>query len=115
MNEQLRERLDDEYTTRRIQRIQREFGYEGDIVSGTNIRTVMLGCAVSGVTEHERALAVGAAMEMHEELGRLRALADEVDRMVISLGPLAERGLRAQAATIRNRLMRARASREEVR
>ena len=38
MNELMRARLDDEHLTRRVQRIQREAGYEGDIVSGTNVR-----------------------------------------------------------------------------
>ena len=107
VNALLRARLDDEHLTRRVQRIQREAGYEGDIVSGTNVRTVLLGTAISGVTEHERALATGAAMEMHEELLRLRALADEVDRVVTALGPLAERGLHTQAATVWGRLKRA--------
>jgi hypothetical protein len=108
VNGQLRARLDDEHATRRIQRVLRELGYEGDVVSGTDIRTVLLGTAIAGVTEHERALATGAAMDMYEELLRLRALAEEVDRVAAALGPLAERGLRTQAATVRDRLKRAR-------
>jgi hypothetical protein len=76
--------------------------------SDPRIRTVLWGLS-SGANEHERGQAVGATMEMREELETLRTLAFDVDATLRSLKLLADRDSRVNAKTIYQQLERARA------
>ena len=77
-------------------------------VSDPGVRAVLWGLG-SGSTDHERGQAVGAAMEMREELERLRTLALDLDATLRTLKLLADRDARVNAKTIYQQLERARA------
>jgi GTPase len=76
-------------------------------VSDPGVRAVLWGLG-SGSTDHDRGQAVGAAMEMREELERLRTLALDVDATLRTLKLAADRDARVNAKTIYQQLERAR-------
>ena len=74
----------------------------------SSIRTILCGLA-DRTSTHERAQAVGATMEIREELERLRTLALDVDATLRALRGPSVRGARVSAKTIYQQLERARA------
>ena len=79
-------------------------------MSDSRIRTILLGCAGDGgPTDHERALAVGAAMDVFEELEKLRTLAFDLDATMRTLKMAADRDAKVKAKTIYQQMERARA------
>lgn len=72
------------------------------------IRSVLIGLG-GGSTERDRTEAVGVAMEMREELEKLRTLALDLDATLRTLKLLADRDRRVNAKTIYQQLERARA------
>ena len=77
-------------------------------MSNPRIGVLMRGLASTGVTDHERAQGVGVAMEMHEELERLRTLALDLDATMRTLKMAADRDAKVNARTIYSHLERAR-------
>lgn len=74
------------------------------------IRTILIGCAGDGgPTSHERALAAGAAMDVFEEMEKLRTLAFDLDATMRTLKMAADCDAKVKAKTLYQQLERARA------
>lgn len=78
-------------------------------MSDPRIRTVMLGIASIDPADRDRdrAAATGAAMDLLDELERLRTLALDLDATLRTLKLLADRDARVNARTVYRQLERA--------